>query len=122
MYALRERRQHVTQEDFEFAVAKVRTEGARRCVARMLTVWTGSEEEPRGKHVCEQAVLIAHSHSPAVVSTIMSSMAGDSPPKKGNVRRTPSKSPSVGRRSARSLIQLVQTPVGAVIQYGRALS
>jgi ATP-dependent 26S proteasome regulatory subunit len=24
MYALRERRQHVTQEDFEFAVAKVR--------------------------------------------------------------------------------------------------
>lgn len=25
MYALRERRQHVTQEDFEFAVAKVRT-------------------------------------------------------------------------------------------------
>ena len=60
MYALRERRQHVTQEDFEFAVAKVRTEGARRCVARALTVWTGSEEEPRGKHVCEQAVLIAH--------------------------------------------------------------
>jgi hypothetical protein len=26
MYALRERRQHVTQEDFEFAVAKVRVE------------------------------------------------------------------------------------------------
>lgn len=25
MYALRERRQHVTQEDFEFAVAKVRS-------------------------------------------------------------------------------------------------
>jgi ATP-dependent 26S proteasome regulatory subunit len=24
MYALRERRQHVTQEDFEFAIAKVR--------------------------------------------------------------------------------------------------
>ena len=30
MYALRERRQHVTQEDFEFAVAKVRR-GASRC-------------------------------------------------------------------------------------------
>lgn len=26
MYALRERRQHVTQEDFEFAVAKVRSD------------------------------------------------------------------------------------------------
>jgi 26S proteasome regulatory subunit T6 len=25
MYALRERRQHVTQEDFEFAIAKVRS-------------------------------------------------------------------------------------------------
>lgn len=27
MYALRERRQHVTQEDFEFAVAKVCVDG-----------------------------------------------------------------------------------------------
>jgi 26S proteasome regulatory subunit T6 len=31
MYALRERRQHVTQEDFEFAIAKVRL-SVTRCV------------------------------------------------------------------------------------------
>ena len=33
MYALRERRQHVTQEDFEFAVAKVRVNsiGSFKC-------------------------------------------------------------------------------------------
>jgi ATP-dependent 26S proteasome regulatory subunit len=56
MYALRERRQHVTQEDFEFAVAKVRM--SKTCVEKVLTVCSGSEEEPRGKHVCEQAILI----------------------------------------------------------------
>lgn len=32
MYALRERRQHVTQEDFEFAVAKVRM--AKTCALK----------------------------------------------------------------------------------------
>jgi 26S proteasome regulatory subunit T6 len=31
MYALRERRQHVTQEDFEFAVAKVCVNSIRHC-------------------------------------------------------------------------------------------
>ena len=36
MYALRERRQHVTQEDFEFAVAKVRM--TKTCVEKVLTV------------------------------------------------------------------------------------
>lgn len=57
MYALRERRQHVTQEDFEFAVAKVGTP---------FDVWTlahgciGSEEEPRRKYVCQQAFLVVH--------------------------------------------------------------
>ena len=30
MYALRERRQHVTQEDFEFAIAKVRSSVLQR--------------------------------------------------------------------------------------------
>jgi len=30
MYALRERRQHVTQEDFEFAIAKVRNSCSAR--------------------------------------------------------------------------------------------
>jgi hypothetical protein len=33
MYALRERRQHVTQEDFEFAVAKVRVNCISLCSA-----------------------------------------------------------------------------------------
>jgi SpoVK/Ycf46/Vps4 family AAA+-type ATPase len=42
MYALRERRQHVTQEDFEFAP--------------VLPI--GVEEEPGRKHVCQQAVLV----------------------------------------------------------------
>ena len=36
MYALRERRQHVTQEDFEFAVAKVRM--GKPYVEKVLTV------------------------------------------------------------------------------------
>lgn len=36
MYALRERRQHVTQEDFEFAVAKV-SFGFVHAVATTLT-------------------------------------------------------------------------------------
>lgn len=62
MYALRERRQHVTQEDFEFAVAKV-------CLGRFcetITVsfdmlnfgTTGFEEEPGGEYVCQQVVLV----------------------------------------------------------------
>ena len=42
MYALRERRVHVTQEDFEMAVGKVRTkkkeENARTCFFYMLGV------------------------------------------------------------------------------------
>jgi hypothetical protein len=59
MYALRERRQHVTQEDFEFAVAKVRGERPKGCVVIVLTLCTGSEEEPGREHVCEQAVLVA---------------------------------------------------------------
>jgi ATP-dependent 26S proteasome regulatory subunit len=39
MYALRERRQHVTQEDFEFAVAKVRANSICHCNA--LTAFDG---------------------------------------------------------------------------------
>lgn len=61
MYALRERRQHVTQEDFEFAVAKVLcildivacgvcSDGLSRC--------SGPQEEPRRKHLCQQIVLM----------------------------------------------------------------
>ena len=61
MYALRERRQHVTQEDFEFAVAKV------HLVVPFLLVFgpddyialsTGTEKEPRGKYLSQQAVFI----------------------------------------------------------------
>lgn len=59
MYALRERRQHVTQEDFEFAIAKV------RCITYLskLRAYTsilpiGVEEEPGRKYVRQQVVLI----------------------------------------------------------------
>ena len=59
MYALRERRQHVTQEDFEFAIAKV------RCLALHDELHTdtsdlliGIEEEPGRKYVRQQVVLI----------------------------------------------------------------
>jgi 26S proteasome regulatory subunit T6 len=52
MYALRERRQHVTQEDFEFAVAKVRIGFCWHC--NVLTfVHTGTEEEPRRKYLSQ---------------------------------------------------------------------
>lgn len=57
MYALRERRQHVTQEDFEFAVAKVSAQSILAC-AEVFTRVTGFEEEPRRKHVRQQAILI----------------------------------------------------------------
>jgi len=47
MYALRERRQHVTQEDFEFAVAKVCLTCFLQQYAHMLS-FQGTEKEPRG--------------------------------------------------------------------------
>jgi len=56
MYALRERRQHVTQEDFEFAVAKV------SCyfyyLFTILTLLLGTEKEPRRQHLCQQTFLV----------------------------------------------------------------
>ena len=59
MYALRERRQHVTQEDFEFAVAKV-------CQRWLLSDFeitdeavVGIEAEPRRKHFCQQTFLLS---------------------------------------------------------------
>lgn len=57
MYALRERRQHVTQEDFEFAVAKA-------CPFvidfwyLLLSIIVGVEKEPRGKHFGQQTILV----------------------------------------------------------------
>jgi len=59
MYALRERRQHVTQEDFEFAIAKVRRptlHSKPRADTSNLPI--GVEEEPGRKHVRQQVVLI----------------------------------------------------------------
>ena len=60
MYALRERRQHVTQEDFEFAIAKVRGACFRE------GWWTdqpacipGIETEPGFQHVGQQAVQLS---------------------------------------------------------------
>ena len=63
MYALRERRQHVTQEDFEFAVAKV-------CQRWLLSdfeitdeAFVGIEAKPRRKHFCQQTFLLSiHFH------------------------------------------------------------
>jgi hypothetical protein len=58
MYALRERRQHVTQEDFEFAVAKVFV--VIGFLQRYVDVgsFLGAEKEPRGEHLGQQAFLI----------------------------------------------------------------
>lgn len=60
MYALRERRQHVTQEDFEFAVAKVCGDEhtIRYHFAYSRFDFAGSEEEPGRKHFSEQVILL----------------------------------------------------------------
>ena len=62
MYALRERRQHVTQEDFEFAVAKVSPFWIRTLLLvdrdANCSRLTGSQEEPGGQHLGEQALLV----------------------------------------------------------------
>jgi SpoVK/Ycf46/Vps4 family AAA+-type ATPase len=59
MYALRERRQHVTQEDFEFAIAKVRNPTLfGRVRSNAFTLSIGVEEEPGREHIRQQALLI----------------------------------------------------------------
>lgn len=59
MYALRERRQHVTQEDFEFAIAKVRhLTFLSKLRADTSAPTIGVEEESGRKHVYQQVVLI----------------------------------------------------------------
>jgi len=58
MYALRERRQHVTQEDFEFAVAKVFVVISLLQRYVDLGSFLGAEKEPRGQHLGQQALLI----------------------------------------------------------------
>lgn len=60
MYALRERRQHVTQEDFEFAVAKVRVPSIHDTTILLNPMrQIGSQEEPGGQHLCQQALLMS---------------------------------------------------------------
>lgn len=59
MYALRERRQHVTQEDFEFAIAKVRRLtllGVLHSDNSVLLI--GVEEESGRQYIRQQAILI----------------------------------------------------------------
>ena len=52
MYALRERRQHVTQEDFEFAVAKVRRiPGSLLCSSTLTDICRCSRRTKRGTHL-----------------------------------------------------------------------
>jgi hypothetical protein len=60
MYALRERRQHVTQEDFEFAVAKVRRRYHILSFSDMIVCQQhiGAQEEPRGEYFRQQAILL----------------------------------------------------------------
>ena len=61
MYALRERRQHVTQEDFEFAVAKVRScffFSLSKFFGADYNFFTGTEKEPRGEYFSQQVVFI----------------------------------------------------------------
>lgn len=59
MYALRERRQHVTQEDFEFAVAKVRfTHILLFDMLHGSHLPLGLEEEPGYEHLRQQALLV----------------------------------------------------------------
>lgn len=57
MYALRERRQHVTQEDFEMSVAKVRRPVSTTRVVLTLCLLPGPAEDGRlAEHVVGQAV------------------------------------------------------------------
>lgn len=72
MYALRERRQHVTQEDFEFAVAKVRQSFSQR-EASYLACFIGFEEEPRRQHLGQQALLVVQILSPFIVLILLHS-------------------------------------------------
>jgi len=59
MYALRERRQHVTQEDFEFAIAKVcRLTFPSGLRADTSVLPTGVEEASGRKYVRQQVVLV----------------------------------------------------------------
>lgn len=58
MYALRERRQHVTQEDFEFAVAKVKYTAAFHLRHSFSDSCAGAQEEPGRKHIRQQALLM----------------------------------------------------------------
>lgn len=62
MYALRERRQHVTQEDFEFAIAKVRAKSKLWKHRSLKMISTGLEEEPGRKYIGQQALLMMSSH------------------------------------------------------------
>ena len=60
MHTLRERRQNAAQEDFEFAVAKVRALMTSLLSSRLITVLVfpvGAEKEPRGKYFGQQAFL-----------------------------------------------------------------
>ena len=58
MYALRERRVHVTQEDFEMAVAKVRGRGSTARAACNSMHPTDHDERFRKEHVNQKAVEI----------------------------------------------------------------
>lgn len=76
MYALRERRQHVTQEDFEFAIAKVHNPtllGRVRADTYILSI--GAEEEPGRKYIRQQAVLVVE----FVVCIVFYYFAGEPP-------------------------------------------
>lgn len=60
MYALRERRQHVTHEDFEFAVAKVSWANDILVFVPDANISVGTEKEPRRQYFRQQALLVDH--------------------------------------------------------------
>ena len=58
MYTLRERRLHVKQENFEFAVAKVRPVMSSFFVGDYMVLFTGTEKKPRRIYFSQQVVFV----------------------------------------------------------------
>jgi len=69
MYALRERRQHVTHEDFEFAVAKVNRFSQVLRLKLIVFLPPGFEKKSRGQYFSQQIILISVYYLVLLVST-----------------------------------------------------
>ena len=60
MYSLREWRHHVTREDFEFSVAKVRSPACAPMGVFLNAGVLDVEEKPGREHICQQAVFMMY--------------------------------------------------------------